>query len=143
MNLVLSISLGYAVHALHYIASRDDRHPVLAREIADKFKMPYDSTLKILRQLAQAGLVTPHRGCRGGFTLVREAEAISLLDVVEAVDGPVEHGMEMPDGSGDRNLCTRTDNLFHEAALELRKKLQAFTLADLVAANDRIDLTKG
>ena len=133
LNLVLSISSSYAVHALHYIAARTGHRPVLTREISENFNIPYDSTLKILRQLSRAGLVKSFRGCRGGFTLTCEAEEITLLQVVETVDGPLEYGLEMPGGSGDRELCTKAGILFREAAQELKRKLQTCTLADLMA----------
>ena len=136
MNLLLSTSAGYAIHALHYIATRNSDTPVMTREIADRYGLPYDSTLKILRQLSKAGLVRPHRGCQGGFSLTRLPEEISLLDVVEAVDGPVAHGLGMPGGTGDEALCSRTDELFHEAAQELKHKLEKFTIADLSSTRE-------
>ena len=138
MNLVLSISAGYAVHALHYIAVRESCDPVMTREIAEKYSIPYDSTLKTLRQLSQAGLVTPHRGCQGGFTLARKAEEISLLNVVEAIDGPVEHGIGMPGGFGDEALRLKTGVLFQEAALDLKRKLETFTIADLLKRENNL-----
>jgi Rrf2 family protein len=132
LNLLLSISAGYAIHALHYIATRSSGSPVMTREIADCYDLPYDSTLKILRHLSKAGLVRPHRGCQGGFSLIQPPEEISLLEVLEAVDGPVTHGLGMPDGSGDRELRSRTEEFIREAVLELRQKLGNLTVADLV-----------
>ena len=131
MNLLLSISAGYAIHALHYIATRNASTPVMTREIADCYDLPYDSTLKILRQLSKAGLVRPHRGCQGGFSLIQPPEEISLLKVLEAVDGPVTHGLGMPGGSGDRELCLRTEEFIREAVLELKQKLGNLSVADL------------
>jgi len=135
---MLSISAGYAVHALHYIAVSKSHDPVMTREIAEKYNIPYDSTLKILRQLSRAGLVIPHRGCQGGFTLTRKAEEISLLNVVEAIDGPVEHGIGMPGESGDEELCSKTEALFQEAAFDLKRKLETFTIADLIKRDSKL-----
>jgi len=138
LNLLLSTSAGYAIHALHYIATCNSNAPVMTREIADRYGLPYDSTLKILRQLSKAGLVQPHRGCQGGFSLTRPPEEISLLNVVEAVDGPVAHGLGMPGGIGDEALCSRTDELFREAALELKRKLEKLTIADLSSSRETV-----
>ena len=110
----------------------------MTREIADRYGLPYDSTLKILRQLSKAGLVRPHRGCQGGFSLTRSPEEISLLNVVEAVDGPVAHGLGMPGGTGDEALCSRTEELFQEAALELKRKLEKLTIADLSSSRETV-----
>jgi FeS assembly SUF system regulator len=69
------------------------RHPAGARlsatVLAEETGVPLPTAQKLMGRLAQAGLLASARGAGGGFRLVREASAISLADIVEAVDGPI------------------------------------------------------
>jgi Rrf2 family protein len=66
--------------------------PALARAIG----APESFVSKVLQQLVQAGLVSSQRGMRGGFQLARRAADISLLEVVEAVEGPTQLNLCLP-----------------------------------------------
>ncbi|MGA2112047.1 MAG: Rrf2 family transcriptional regulator [Anaerolineales bacterium] len=80
----------YAIRAILYLAERegDGRSPtnVIAREK----HIPPSFLAKIISQLSVAGLVQTSRGARGGVTLARSASEISLLEVIEAIDGPIQ-----------------------------------------------------
>jgi Rrf2 family protein len=75
--------------------------PVLARAIG----APESFVSKVLQQLVQAGLVSSQRGMRGGFQLARRAADISLLEVVEAVEGPPQLNLCLPPESD----CSRKE----------------------------------
>ncbi len=62
---------------------------VTATELAGTTKVPLATAQKVLGQLAAAGLLTSGRGSRGGFALARPAAAISVADIVEAMEGPI------------------------------------------------------
>ena len=134
MNLALSKSAGYAIHAMTYIARHDSRAPIMAREISNAYNLPYDSILKILRVLAKEGHLRPHRGCHGGFALIIPAEKITLLEIVEAIDGPVGNVDGALQEIGDREVGNRADELFGAAANELKRSLASHSIADLVGA---------
>ena len=78
----------YAIRCVLHLA-RKPRRLAPAGEIAAATQVPRIFLAKILQRLAKAGLVISQRGVQGGFTLAREPEAITLLDAVEAVQGPV------------------------------------------------------
>ena len=69
------------------------RYPAGARlsatELSGDTGVPLPTAQKLMGQLATAGLLTSVRGAGGGFTLSRPADAISLADIVEAVEGPI------------------------------------------------------
>ena len=69
------------------------RYPAGARlsatELATDTGVPLPTAQKLMGQLAAAGLLTSARGASGGFALSRPADAISLADIVEAVEGPI------------------------------------------------------
>ena len=69
------------------------RHPAGARLsaacLSEETGVPLPTAQKLMGRLASAGLLTSARGTAGGFSLVREAEGISLADIIEAVEGPI------------------------------------------------------
>jgi Rrf2 family protein len=89
----------YAVRAVLFLTNLDENERVATSTIAEKQKIPPSFLAKIISQLSIAGLLHTSRGARGGVTLARDAGDISLLDVVEAIDGPIQLN-ECVDASG-------------------------------------------
>jgi FeS assembly SUF system regulator len=79
----------YAVVIMTAAARREAGARLSASELAQETGVPLPTTQKLMGRLAAEGLLTSVRGAAGGFTLARPAEAISLADVVEAVEGPI------------------------------------------------------
>jgi len=63
--------------------------PASAREMAERYDLPQPMAANILKALCSGGIVTSTRGAQGGYALARSAQAISLADVVEALEGPL------------------------------------------------------
>jgi Rrf2 family protein len=82
-----SSSIEYAIHALVYIAHRNDGTPVLVSEVAKAINVSETYLRKVFQQLTRADLLASHRGVKGGFTISQPAGEITLKDVVEAIDG--------------------------------------------------------
>lgn len=91
----ISRSTQYGLIALCYIAQQGGL--VMSQEISKKYNIPLEYLLKILNQLARAGILRSKRGPRGGFKLGKQASEMSLLDVIEAVDGPMRSNLEIAD----------------------------------------------
>jgi Rrf2 family protein len=85
----LSKKTDYALLALPHLASEGASGLASTRAIAERYQIPAELLAKILQQLARHGLVAAHKGVRGGCHLARPAEAISIADVVPAIDGPM------------------------------------------------------
>lgn len=79
----------YAVRAVLYLAQRGPGTRASTAQIAREQSIPPSFLAKIVSQLSVAGILQATRGARGGVTLARSAEDISLLEIVEAIDGPV------------------------------------------------------
>lgn len=84
--LALSRTSGYAISALARLAGPDGAW-TLAKDIASAAEIPKSYLSTILNALARNGLIKSKRGYRGGFTLAKPAEKISVFQVVEAVEG--------------------------------------------------------
>lgn len=79
----------YAVRAVLYLAQLGDEKRAATSQIAEDQQIPPSFLAKIVSQLSVAGLLQTSRGARGGVSLARDPESISLLEVVEAIDGPI------------------------------------------------------
>lgn len=79
----------YAIRGIVYLASRPGDQVCLLSEIAAAVDVPQTFLAKIFQQFSKIGLVRSYRGTGGGFMLGRTPDKISLLEVVEAVEGPI------------------------------------------------------
>lgn len=79
----------YALRAMLYLAQMEPNQRAATSQIADEQHIPPSFLAKIISQLSIAGLIHTSRGARGGVSLARTPEEISVLEVVEAIDGPI------------------------------------------------------
>jgi Rrf2 family protein len=79
----------YAVRAVLYLAQLGPERRAATSQIAEDQLIPPSFLAKIVSQLSVAGLLQTSRGARGGVSLARPPEEISVLEVVEAIDGPI------------------------------------------------------
>jgi Rrf2 family protein len=86
----LTRQADYAVRAVLHLATLGPGGKAATAHIAAEQNIPPTFLAKIISQLASAGVVRAARGAHGGVALARSAEAISLLDIVEAIDGPLQ-----------------------------------------------------
>jgi Rrf2 family protein len=85
----LPVAAEYAIRGIVHIAKSDNGRPVTIKQISDSELIPRNYLIKIFKRLVAAGLIRPHRGKRGGFSLAADAEEISLRRIVEAIQGPI------------------------------------------------------
>ena len=79
----------YAIRGIVYLATRPGDQVCLLSDIAAAVDVPPTFLAKIFQQFSKIGLVKSYRGTGGGFVLGRSPEKITLLEVVEAVEGPI------------------------------------------------------
>jgi Rrf2 family protein len=79
----------YAIRAILYLAEHEKNGRAPTNVIAEAKHIPPSFLAKIISQLSVAGLVNTSRGARGGVTLARPSREITLLEVIEAIDGPI------------------------------------------------------
>jgi FeS assembly SUF system regulator len=86
----LSKKADYALIAMKHLARRADAGTSSsAREIAEQYGIPIELMAKVLQRLVRMGLLVSTQGTRGGYTLGRTSSAISVADVIQAIDGPL------------------------------------------------------
>lgn len=79
----------YGLVLLTHLAQAGPAEVRTAHELAERSRIPLPTVSKILNELSKAGLVGSHRGRRGGYSLSRAPEHISVAAVVDALEGPV------------------------------------------------------
>lgn len=95
----------YAVRAVYYLTTLGDKQRAATSQIAQEQHIPPSFLAKIISQLSVAGLLNTSRGARGGVALAKAPADITLLDVVEAIDGPIL----LNECVGDDGICTFSD----------------------------------
>jgi Rrf2 family protein len=88
MRLALTRRADYAIRACLHLASVEHNEPVPSRVIAEAMGIPVRFLPQILGDLSRASVVDSVSGQRGGYRLARPAAGLSLLDCIEAVEGP-------------------------------------------------------
>ncbi len=120
-----------AVLAMVELAARGGGAPVPILEVAESRGMPAHQVEQVFAALRRAGLLQSQRGVKGGYTLRRDPGDISVLAVVEAVDGPIG-GQDDPEG------CP-VALVWAEGAAHLATIFRDATIADLVAREAQRD----
>ncbi len=101
--------------------------PVTAVAIAERRSIPSKYLVHILILLKRAGLVRSVRGAQGGYMLCKSPEDITLLDIVEAIDGSVLDPLPVDDNAG-----TDLEPVWKDAALELSNVLRSYRIRDII-----------
>ncbi len=119
--------------AVAYVAKNGKDGPVMSMEIAKTYDFPLAFLLKIMQQMVMANILISKRGPRGGFTLARPAKDVSMLDIIEAVDGPFIQMMEMAELTNKAPFARRIEQVGNDAIDKARDKFQKAKLSRLIS----------
>jgi Rrf2 family protein len=118
---------------LVYLARRNNGRPLQGREIAESCLMPPGRLLKILQQLVRARMLASERGPSGGFRLRRAPEDISLLEVIEALEGPIDGDLVVRhEVKGMERVKSQMEDACGRVADFARARLGEITIRDLI-----------
>ncbi|HEX4611943.1 MAG TPA: Rrf2 family transcriptional regulator, partial [Urbifossiella sp.] len=104
---LLSRKADYALLILSYLYGKQVGGN--ARSIAERFGLSRPFVANILKELCQKGFVTSHRGVKGGYSLARPANTISLAELLESVEDGFRLTACNPSLPADGDACTLTD----------------------------------
>jgi Rrf2 family iron-sulfur cluster assembly transcriptional regulator len=129
----LSAAAEFAVRGALVLAEHRGQGPLTLESICSQRDLSRQYLVKIFSALAKAGIVTPIRGKGGGYRLAREPDSITLLNVIEAVEGPITLNL----CQHDPPRCDRLECVLRPvwAGLQgdIRTRLGSLTLADCLA----------
>ena len=123
----------YAIRGLQELCRLNDTAPVQLKVIARECNVSEAFLAKIFQMLAQAGIVKSHRGVKGGFSLGRPAEEISMREVVEVCEGGIalNHCLREVDPCKDVDTCA-VAKVWRKAQNALTDALDGTFLSDVV-----------
>ncbi|MEI7836211.1 MAG: Rrf2 family transcriptional regulator [Planctomycetota bacterium] len=137
--LALTKKTGYALVAMGYLAQLGEGDVASARQIAGELEVPVAPLMNVLKELAAAGYIESVRGARGGYRLSCDPEAVSLADVIAALEGPVRLseclvGHAGRDGECSQSLMARCQvgGPLHRVQRKLSDFLKRVSLAEIV-----------
>jgi Rrf2 family protein len=96
----------YAIRGVLYLSLQPEGSVCLLNEISEKQDIPPSFLSKIFQNLARSGFVNSTRGTGGGFSLIKSPKDITLLDIVEAIDGQIALNVCLNAGSSCDNKPT-------------------------------------
>jgi|SRR5208283_2639808 len=118
--MVITREADYAIRCILYLSENEGKISMV-EGIAREMHIPRSFLAKILQKLARASLVKSFRGVKGGFQLTKDPSEISLLDVVEAIEGEVAMNV----CALDEKLCSRSVACpVHPSWLEIKKDIK-------------------
>jgi Rrf2 family transcriptional regulator, cysteine metabolism repressor len=139
--MMFSTKAEYGIRVMAHLARSDAGKPISLGSIADAEGLPLAYLEHLVQRLRKAGLVESRRGAHGGYTLAREAEDITMAEVVRALEGdiaPIECISADPDGT---LVCVREGQAGHDPCPtkllwtrvqgSIVRTLNEMTLADL------------
>jgi Rrf2 family protein len=126
----LTRASSYALHAMAHMAATGEDKPVASHLIARARGIPELFLLKILKPLVSARILRSVKGPNGGYRLAKPANKITLLEIVEAVDGPIRGTAPLADGSKN-GLDAKLEEVCGQAAEQVRRQLGKVHLSDL------------
>ena len=141
MNLALSKRGDYAVRAAISLARghKSGTYKKI-REVAGEMGLPLRYTPQILRFLSRAGLAEARAGRDGGYRMIREPAAISLLEVVEAAEGPLRsERCTLSGGPCHWESMCAVHPAWEDAAESLRRSLARVSLASLIKIDEGLE----
>jgi Rrf2 family protein len=128
----ISRSAGYAIQALAAMASQGDNGRFVGSHItAGAEGLPDRFLLKLLGALVRAGILHSVKGPNGGYRLARPANKVTLLEIIEAVDGRLRGEVPRTGGKGTDLLEDRLRDICQQATDNQRKQLEKVRLSEL------------
>ena len=128
----ISRSAGYALLAVAYIARYKQEKVVLSQTISKEYDIPVEYLLKVLQQLAKANILLSKRGPYGGFSPARSPKNLSILQVIEAVDGPMVSHLDLAEQTHGSKLALKTEKLYEKALAQARSVFSKTKMASLL-----------
>ena len=128
----LTRASSYALHAVVFMAAQKDERPVASHVIAQARGIPERFLLKVLKPLVSAQILLSIKGPNGGYRLARQANEITMLEVLEAVDGPIRGQAPLLEENNGA-LNHKLEAICKQSADQVRKHLEKVRVSDLLS----------
>ena len=130
----ISRSTGYALVAVGYIAKHKEQKIILSNTISEEYNIPLEYLLKIMQQLVRANVLRSKRGPRGGFSLAKPIKKITMLEVIEAVDGPMVSRLNLTELTKKDKFSSKAEKVYDKAIAQARVVFERAKFSDLLGS---------
>ncbi len=126
------------------LALFDSEKPRLIRDIAQSQKISEKYVSRLIINLRRAGMVRSIRGAKGGFKIFKKPDEITLLDIVEVMEGPlsVVGCVALPEKCTSSAHCS-AHHIWDKINSDIRKSMRKFTLQDVINCHSRQNVQNG
>ncbi len=133
----ISLACEYAIRAMLYLAGKEDNKLVQIKEVAEFAEIPKPFLHKIINKLTKSNLIITVRGINGGIKLSKSAKEISLLEIIESIEGKIFFNKCFfePDFCHRTKWCS-VHAVWSEAQNYVRKLLRSKSLEFLAEINN-------
>jgi len=128
----LNRSTGYGLLAVAYIAQNKDQGLIQSQDVSKKYNIPLEYLFKILQQLVIARILQSKRGPRGGFSLARPATKITMLEIIEALEGTFDISLGFEERGPRDKFAIKTERVYAKAVAQHKVELKKVKLSDLI-----------
>ena len=129
----LTRASSYALHAVVHMALQKKNDPVASHTIAAARGIPDRFLLKVLKPLVSAQVLLSVKGPNGGYRLAKPANEITMLEILEAVDGPIRGLAPSSASENDSHLRKRLEEICGQSAEQIRKHLGKVKISELAS----------
>jgi len=127
-----SRATAYGLLAAGYVAQHKEQGIILSQAVAKKYNIPLEYLLKIMQQLVRANILRSKRGPRGGFSLARPPAKITMLEIIEAVEGPMSASLGLEEHAPRDQFRTKTEQAYRKVVALTTDALKKIKLSDLI-----------
>ena len=110
-----STSTSYALLAVGYMAKHKDEPIILSETISKAYGIPFDYFSRIMSQLVRANILRSKRGPHGGFSFVKAINKITMLEIIEAIEGPMVGHLGLKEIAPRAKFSVKADQTFTKA----------------------------
>ncbi|MHC4423949.1 MAG: RrF2 family transcriptional regulator [Planctomycetota bacterium] len=125
-------STKYALLAVGYIAQRKEKNLVLSQDVAKAYDIPLEYLIKIMNYLVKAQILRSKRGPRGGFSLARPLSKITMLNVIEAIEGPMDVSVALRENAPKDKFAANAERTYDKVIAGARAAFKKVKLSELV-----------
>ena len=128
----MSTAARYGLMAAGYLTEQAAVDWIMPQKISDKYGIQRAYLLKVMKEMVKDNVLRSKRGPGGGFTLARPAKEITLLEIIEAVDGPIASQLELAQQTKKAHFSVEMEKVFMKASDKATSILSRAKLSQMV-----------
>lgn len=132
--LKLSKKVEYGLIAVKHIALEKPGETLTAKEISQKYEIPYELLSKILQKLAKEKIIASYQGSRGGYSLLVKPDELKISNIIEAIEGPqyLTECMDNENCDCNKTDCCTIKNPLEKVQSNINEIFNKLTLSEII-----------